>query len=338
MRLKQYIEDWYLTKSARANFALIRNISKNADHINELQDYVSFESTSIEQLLYHYVNSNVDLPTCKNCNTHLSFKGLSTGYATFCSKSCKTSHDHKNGKFAESNLKKSSTFKDRHGIGSDGYNAILEKRRNTSIQRYGVYHPMQNKEVSERYKQASLNKYGESNPMKLKDVKDKVNNTNIQKYGYNRPLKNADVFERMYINYKKTIKERYGVDCVFQIPEVFEKAQLSSFKRNYYKHLHYQAKYEHDFLLNVESLGMIDKLSNGPYLWYFHSGKSKRYFSDFYIEDINLIIEIKSTYWYIMYKDQNDAKRDECLAQGFKYIVILDKDYTEFNTYIEEMN
>jgi len=338
MRLKQYIKDWYLAKSSRANFALIRNISKNGTYISELQNYIEFSCDNIEQLLYHYINASKDLPKCKSCSNDLVFKGLSTGYLTYCSKSCKTSHSHKTGNFNESYLKRSDTFKERHGVGSDGYDAISEKRRNTSIQRYGVHHPMQNKEVSERYKQASLKKYGESNPMKLKAVQDKVNNTNIQKYGYNRPLKNADVFERMYINYKKTIRERYGIDCVFQIPEVFEKAQLSSFKRNYYKHLHYQATYEHDFLLKVESLGMIDKLSNGPYLWYFHSGKSKRYFSDFYIEDINLVIEIKSTYWYIMYKDQNDAKRDECLAQGFKYILILDKDYTEFNTYIEEIN
>ena len=338
MRLTQYIEDWYLTKSARANFALIRNISKNETYINELQNYVEFSCDNIEQLLYHFINSSKDLPKCKNCSNDLSFKGLSSGYLTYCSKSCKTSCDHKTGNFNESYIKKGLTFKNKHGVGSDGHSAIIEKRKNTSIERYGVYHPMQNKEVTDRYKIASFNKYGETNPMKLKSIQNKVNDTNIQKYGHNRPLKNAEVFERMYVNYKKTIKERYGVDCVFQIPEVFEKAQLSSFKRNYYKHLHYQAKYEHDFLLKVESLGLIDKLSNGPYLWYFHSGKSKRYFSDFYIEEINLIIEIKSTYWYIMYKDQNDAKRDECLAQGFNYILILDKDYEEFDSLIKDMN
>lgn len=337
MELQQYIETWYLTKSKRANFALIRNISNNQSYCIELNDYVSFESTSTEQSLYHFINDVKDLPLCLNCKNGLSFHGLSTGYSTFCSKSCKTSHEHKTGKFVEARKKGGVTFKENYGKGTIGHTTILTSKRKTSLERYGVTHPMQNKDISDKYKKNSLEVYGETNPMKTKGVQDRVNQTNQELYGHNRPLQNLEIFEKMYTKYKQTIKERYNVDCVFQVPEVFEKAQLSSFKRNYHKHLHYQANFEHDFILHVEKLGIVDKLSNGPYLWYFYSGKTKRYFSDFFVQELNLIVEIKSTYWYLMYKDQNDAKRDECLAQGFQYILVLDKNYTEFNNLIKDM-
>lgn len=327
MGLDNYLISWYSIKSNRANFALIRNIRNDKNHVSELKENVKFETDNIEQLLYHFKEKLSELPKCIHCNKDLEFKGLSVGYLLFCSKSCKTSNEHTNGCLKDTYKKRGITYKEKYGKGTIGYETVERKKHESSMSKYGVIHPMQNKNVIENYRQSSLKKYGETNPMKVKSVQDKVNQTNLNTYGYTRPIKNPEVFERMYTNYKKTIKEKYNVDCVFQIPEIFEKAQKSSFKLNYYKHLHYQANYEYDFIMWVESLGLLNKLSNGPYLWYLHKGKSKRYFSDFYFADINLIVEIKSTYWYLMYKEQNDAKRDECLNQEFAYALVLDKNY-----------
>lgn len=79
---------------------------------------------------------------------------------------------------------------------------------------------------------------------------------------------------------------------------MFENAQKNSFKYFKYKHLSYQASYERDFINYCEDNGLLNKISNGPFLWYEYSGKQKRYFSDFFIEELNLIIEIKSLHWF----------------------------------------
>ncbi len=64
-------------------------------------------------------------------------------------------------------------------------------------------------------------------------------------------------------------------------------------------------------------------------------GKSKRYLPDFYLEDINLIIEIKSIYYYNLHKNKNILKKESTLKKGFDYIMIVDKNYYEFENKIK---
>jgi very-short-patch-repair endonuclease len=59
------------------------------------------------------------------------------------------------------------------------------------------------------------------------------------------------------------------------------------------------------------------------------------YFPDFYIEKLNLIIEIKSEYYYYLNLEKNIAKEKACLEQGYKYILIIDKNYKEFENTIK---
>ncbi len=213
---------------------------------------------------------------------------------------------------------------------------VIEKRKQTYIKNYGVDNPWKSTKIKEKIRMTCIDKYGVDHPMKCNVIKDKVNKTNLKIYGTKRPLQNTEVFERMFKNYKKTIKDKYDVDCVFQIPEVFTKMQDNSFRRFSYRHLHYQANYEKDFIKYCEKLGFIDEVSDGPFVWYLYNGKRRRYFSDFYIKKYNLIIEVKSMYWYNSFKEQNKAKREECLRQGFNFIFIIDKDYSEFNKYLEQ--
>ena len=63
------------------------------------------------------------------------------------------------------------------------------------------------------------------------------------------------------------------------------------------------------------------------YLW---NSKNKVYHSDFFIPSKNLIVEIKSSYYYEKYSEINEAKRKETLKIGYNHIFIIDKDYTQF--------
>ena len=332
----KFIEDWYKTHTQMANFALIKQIDKDINLKESLKNSVCIKTNNTGQMLYHLINNIDKQPLCPVCNKLLEFKSLSSGYLTYCSKGCKTKHAHKQGKFKESRKQGALTFKKKYGKNAAIHNDFIKKREETCIKKYGVRHHMKDPKVVHAYMQSCIEKYNETNPMKCNVIKDKVNKTNLKIYGTKRPLQNTEVFERMFKNYKKTIKDKYDVDCVFQIPEVFTKIQDNSFRRFSYRHLHYQASYEKDFIKYCEKLGFIDEVSDGPFVWYLYNGKRRRYFSDFYIKKYNLIIEVKSMYWYNSFKEQNKAKREECLRQGFNFIFIIDKDYSEFNKYLEQ--
>ena len=54
------------------------------------------------------------------------------------------------------------------------------------------------------------------------------------------------------------------------------------------------------------------------------------YYPDFYLEEMNLIVEIKSKYTYECDYDKNILKRNGCIKNGYKFIFIIDKNYDEF--------
>ena len=333
MELRTFIKNWQETHSKQANFALIKQIEKNKDYLIKIKTFVNFNSENNQQLLYHYINNTKDIPKCLNCNNLTNFYGLSQGYSKFCSKGCKTSYDHKQGKFIEGHKKGSQNFKNNYGKNSKNYTELQEKIKLTCMERYGTDHPMKNKKVLEKYIQSCIKKHNETNPMKTSIVSEKVSTTNIQKYGFKRPLQNPDISKVAHQNHIKTMNKKYGVSYISHVPEFLEKAQRNSFKLDNYKHISYQGTYEFDFIKHCENLKILDKISNGPFLWFIHSTK-KRYFSDFYIKEINLIIEIKSKYYFKKFKKLNLSKQQACLNQGYNFIFIIDKDYGEFDKII----
>jgi very-short-patch-repair endonuclease len=69
------------------------------------------------------------------------------------------------------------------------------------------------------------------------------------------------------------------------------------------------------------------EITKPPSFLYDMNGVSKRYYPDFYIESINLIIEVKSSYYYQLHKEKNELKKESIITNGFQYILILDKNY-----------
>lgn len=99
--------------------------------------------------------------------------------------------------------------------------------------------------------------------------------------------------------------------------------------------LPYQCSYEYCFLNELEKKHglewIINNVSRGPTIWYIDpkSLKKRLYISDYII--YNTIYEIKSSYtWNRKNKDLdlenlNRAKLNECIAQGYNVILVLDK-------------
>lgn len=97
--------------------------------------------------------------------------------------------------------------------------------------------------------------------------------------------------------------------------------------------LKYQGSHEYNFLLKLEMLHGLDWIAHhvrrGPSVWYIDTTGTKRlYISDFLID--NIIYEIKS-YWTwnrhgadMDLENNNKAKLNECLKQGYKVMLVLD--------------
>lgn len=331
-QIKNDCLDWFKNHSYKANVHLFRKLSKNKEYSETLKNLKGY---SIQEKIYLLVNDLNEIQKCLECQKELKFQLFSNPYHTFCSKSCKTKFDHKQGKFKANKKEAIKKFKETFGRGVQKHNEMEKKKKETSLKNFGTEHPMKSKKGQNLYKDSMLKNHGVLNPMKLIEVKDKVTKTMFLKYNASRPLKNKEIQEKMFNVYRKTLQNKYNVNCVFHIPEVLEKAQKNSFKLSYFKHLTYQAKYELDFIKYCEKLGILDDVENGPFIWYEFENKDCRYFSDFYLHKYNLIIEIKSKYWYETELKKNLKKEQACKDEGFDFIFIIDKDYSKFNEKIK---
>lgn len=65
-------------------------------------------------------------------------------------------------------------FRQKYGVGSDGHDSLIEKRIQTSLERYGESHPMRNASVKKLIKETSRRIYGFDNPAQHPDIKAKI--------------------------------------------------------------------------------------------------------------------------------------------------------------------
>jgi hypothetical protein len=216
------------------------------------------------------------------------------------------------------------------------------KVRETNIKRYGNPCPLQNKEVEIKSKKKLLVKYGVDNISKSPDIKsdrskimkspiyqENLKNGVIKKYGVDNPSKSEHIKNKKI----KTTLSNYGVENPSQSYEIFERSQKSGKKIKLHDcGLMYRGTYEKDFLDYCYKNGII--VEKGPTIKFTYKGKKRYYHSDFIIPSLNLICEIKSSYYYELFKDINDAKKEGSEENGYSFVFIKDKEYnvlTKFN-------
>lgn len=236
------------------------------------------------------------------------------------------------------------------------------KVEKTNLEKYVTKYPLQSIDKINELKEYFINKFGVDNPSKIKDVcvkrektmlerydvktniilpethqkaiesskssdsKLKRKNTLMKKYGVDNSMKSKEIYDK----FKKTNIEKYGVEFPAQNLEIFEKTQKSQLKLKSYKNINYQGTYELDFLIFCDKNNLLNRVSKSKTIKYLFNESEKNYHPDFYIKDINLIIEIKSDYYYNLHLEKNLSKEKSTLKQGFDFIFIINKDYTEF--------
>ena len=174
-----------------------------------------------------------------------------------------------------------------------------------------------NQDSFKKRKDTKLHNYGNEN----------YNNQEKRK----NTLKNNHGNER-YNNQKKkqqTCLLKYGVIHTNQLESTWKKIQESSYRIHKYKdtNLTYQGSYELDFLEFCEK--NLIPVENGPIIFYSFEGRKSTYHSDFVVNSINTIVEIKSKYTLEYDIDRNLAKKSASENLGYNFIFIVDKDYKE---------
>lgn len=150
------------------------------------------------QKLYHYLHNDIDLKlgVCY-CGKRCKFVNFKSGYLTYCSIKC---------------MSNSST--------------IIDKRKRTSKERYGVDNPMQSSFIKNKMYETNMQRYGTGCSLHNEEISKRVNKVFEEKYG-GHPLKSKSVREKQ----KATCLELYGVEHVSQSDIVKEKKKMTSMER-----------------------------------------------------------------------------------------------------------
>lgn len=197
------------------------------------------------------------------------------------------------------------------------YNCECKIRNNSIIKTY----KLKGKEIKEKVKQTCLKKYGVENPSQLNEIKIQKENTCLRNYGTKAGFCQLEKVKKIWL-------EKYGVENPAQNISIINKGFKTRMQLDNYKDtdLTYQGSYELDFLNKFSDKFIIE---NSPSIKYVVNRKNKVYHADFYIPSLNLIVEIKSSYTLTL--DENIIeKKKATIANGFKYIMIIDKDYNDF--------
>lgn len=194
------------------------------------------------------------------------------------------------------------------GIKAHGYSNYCSKKcishqtKENNIKKYGVKCTL-NTPTSIKKKKATWTKnYGVDNPSKSAKIKKQKEQVSLKKFGVKNPAQHILIHKKIHKIRSKKFRDSA---------------------------LYYQGSFELDFL--EKYYDKFPDIQRGPSFHYKFGGNDKIYFSDFYIPSKNLIIEIKNSYLYKRDKEIIFQKETAVKEKNYKYIIIIDKDYSKLN-------
>jgi hypothetical protein len=234
---------------------------------------------------------------CKICNNKTDFWSLSLGYMDSC---C--------------NIKCQKLYR-------------IKKSREKILEKYGVTNVYKLDFVKDKRNKTMKEKYGAEQTSNSEILKERRKQTFIKKYGVTSYVLTKEFNEKR----KKSCIKKFGTENNSQNQENFEMGQKTRLTLHQFKNtdIWYQGSYELDFLEKYYE--KYTNIQRAPSIKYFFNGKLHYYHPDFYIPSLNLIIEIKSSYLLKRDKEKIEEKEKSTISNGFKYIIIIDKNYKEFN-------
>lgn len=329
--------------------AVFKNIKKKFPQIcQEIES--TYKGRCWTEKLYRFTHPNC-VDVCKTCNVQLKYRDWEFGFRTYCSTSCKSrdpnwyntvkqtyikrygvDHPFKNDQVK---LKRIETWQANYGTDNPAKSSIVQdKMKKTSLERYGVEcvgqkdSPIRG-QIDATRSQTLQERYGVNSVLKIPKIRSQIRNTWLDKYGESHPHKCARVRDK----YVQTVKSKWGVDHPMQNAEILDKCVKSSKKSKKYvypsgKEIRVQG-YEPlalDILLaeGIQEHEIINLRTEMPKLWYLNEkNKKSRYYPDFYIPHLNLLVEVKSRYTVQIRPDLIEKKKQAALDTGYDYRLMV---------------
>lgn len=183
-----------ITSEGNLHLGNWKRFSKQENLIEKLKlDTLHLINVKDLERLYHVVNNLKAVPKCRVCGGELKFKLFKTGYAEYCSIKCSVNVE-------KTKRKRTATWLEKYGKGTDRRDEINKKIIETNLQRYGTPSHNQALDVKKKQKESKIAKYG----------------IEYSKIAHNKA--------------RETLFENYGVINSFQLPEVRNKAIASQRK------------------------------------------------------------------------------------------------------------
>lgn len=266
-----------------------------------------------KQYLWHFLNNSYKQVNCKYCDHMANWDNINFRYKKVCK-------DPK---------------------------CIYKKMSERLLKTEGIENPAQRYASKKKQKETFLKNYG-GHPNKTEKQKNKIKKTTKERFGTTCFFNSKESFIRLIKKIAKNTNDElklinfvtYTYSKENGIKEIYSHIAAYRHQTNFFgvkfgKHnetgLTYQGSYEKHFL---DSFHNKFNIKNPPNIKYKHDLVKRTYLPDFYIEEKNLIIEIKSNYTFDKWKEKNLAKQKACLEQGYNFIFIIDKDYSEFEQLI----
>lgn len=181
----------------------------------------------------------------------------------------------------------------------------LDKRKCVCLAHYGVDNPSKAVEIKNKKKKTCNKNYGVDNPAKCKQIMSRIEQTCLKRYGAKHFLQ-SDI----------GISKRYDYKT-YKLPSGNE-IKIQGYEPQFL-----------DFIFQSKLLTENDISYSRRCIKYEINGVEHNYYPDFFVPKLNLLIEPKSRYVLEMQGvDVQKAKEDACKKQGYKYLLVLDNDFS----------
>ena len=238
-------------------------------------------------------------PICSHpdCNNHVSQMTRSGEWFSHCSRKCRGQHNSlKSRETAKQTCLTKYGFEHTNNIESK-----KNKSRETCLTRYGVDNPTKSSIIVAKREVTYIERFGASTNLLTDDTRKKSKKTCLEKFGVEHQSKNAEVRRRQQTSgfFRKEYVMPSGRIVLIR---GFEDRALDDLLKIYH---------EDDIVVDVLLIPVIHYIGN--------DNKDHVYYPDMHIPKDNLIIEVKSTYYYNLYLAKNLLKEKACIEAGFDF-------------------
>lgn len=343
----------------------------DAHTFEELKNKTNFlpNDANRRQRIWHILNDNYDIQTCKllNCKNPVKWNYEKRCYNSFCSSKCRASDPSMIEVLQSQSAKEKRTQTNITRYGGttpSASNVIVDKIKNTNIQRYGVGSVLALTDKRNNH----LEEYGVSNVSQLQHIKDKKRLTMQQRYGVDNVFEmphvasmrqsNSELLCSQEVNDKKrkTNMERYGVNSPTQRHITPENLQLLN-NEEWLLDKHYNEKLNCAIIakmIGVDRHTVANKIKDfGHNLKrYYRSGPEIEIYDiinqlvpalhnvrniinkelDIFVPSLNIAIEYCGLYWHSeerLDKNYHHEKYNECKKVGVRLIQIFEDEWME---------